>query len=75
MLVDWSDRQPGWADALREWRESSAGRTARVLLFGSHADLAAHAEARSHAIGPVMARSRFVEHLSEIVSNEVDREH
>ena len=43
VLVDWSGRQAGWADALR-------GRTgSRVILFGRHTDLEAHADARAEA--------------------------
>ena len=59
VLVDWSARQPGWADALRALR--SAG--ARVLLFGPHVDLDAHAAARDAGLGPMIARSKLAASL------------
>ena len=63
VLVDWTDRGADWAAALRAWRDSAragAARPPRLVLFGSHADLPAHREAREAGIGPVMARSQFV---------------
>ena len=47
ILVDWSLRRPDWADALR----SVTGR--RVIVFGPHTDLEAHAHARAAGIGPM----------------------
>lgn len=62
ILVDWSARQPDWADALR-------GRSAaRVILFGQHTDLAAHADARSAGLGPMWARSKLVNELPSLVA-------
>ncbi|HEX5038617.1 MAG TPA: hypothetical protein VFW95_00600 [Candidatus Limnocylindria bacterium] len=60
VLVDWSARQPSWADALRR-------SSARVILFGPHTDLEAHAAARAAGVGPMLARSRLVAMLSELV--------
>ena len=59
ILVDWSARQPDWPDALR-------GRTAssRVILFGPHTDLDAHAAAQEAGLGPMWARSKLVTQLS-----------
>jgi hypothetical protein len=60
VLVDWSARRPGWADALR-------GRThARVILFGRHTDLEAHADARAAGLGPMWARSKLVAELEAL---------
>ena len=59
VLVDWSARDPDWTDALRAIR--SAG--ARVLLFGPHVDLEAHAAARDAGLGPMTARSKLAASL------------
>ena len=61
VLVDWSARQPAWADALR-------ASSARVILFGRHTDLEAHADARAAGLGPMWARSKLVAWLSEGLS-------
>jgi hypothetical protein len=62
VLVDWSAREPGWADAL-------AGRSgARIVLFGRHTDLEAHAAARAAGLGPMWARSKLVTELATLVS-------
>jgi hypothetical protein len=61
ILVDWSARQPDWADALRERTAS------RVILFGPHTDLAAHAAAREAGLGPMWARSKLLTELPSLV--------
>ena len=61
ILVDWSARQPDWPDALR-------GRTAsRVILFGPHTDLEAHAAARQAGLGPMWARSKITSELTTLL--------
>ena len=60
VLVDWSSRGPAWADALR----ASA---ARVILFGRHTDLEAHADARAAGLGPMWARSKLISELPSLV--------
>jgi hypothetical protein len=65
-FVDWDDRQPGWAPALRRW-QTAAGHTApRLLLFGSHRDVAAHHEARANGLGPMIARSKLFTSLPSL---------
>jgi hypothetical protein len=59
VLVDWSARDPSWADALR-------GFEARVILFGRHTDLEAHADARAAGLGPMWARSKLVAAMPEL---------
>ena len=54
LLVDWSARRDDWVDALVEWHDRSG---ARLILFGRHTDLEAHAAARAAGIGPMWARS------------------
>jgi hypothetical protein len=69
LLVDWGDRRPEWGANLAEWRTGapqSAG--PRVILFGPHADLAAHADARAAGLGPMWARSRLFAKLSNAVN-------
>ncbi len=60
VLVDWSAREPSWADALR-------CSTARVILFGRHTDLEAHTEARAAGLGPMWARSKLITELPSLV--------
>jgi hypothetical protein len=61
ILVDWSARSPGWADALRARNAES-----RIVLFGRHTDLEAHAAARAAGLGPMWARSKLVSELPEL---------
>ena len=61
VLVDWSERQPGWSQALR------ARTASRVILFGPHTDLVAHADARAAELGPMWARSKLVSELADLV--------
>ena len=61
ILVDWASRQPDWADGLR------GATAARVILFGPHTDLEAHAAARTAGLGPVWARSKLVSELPSLV--------
>ena len=64
VLVDWSARQPGWADTLK-------GRPGgRVILFGPHTDLEAHADSRSAGLGPMWARSRLLSQLGSLLAAE-----
>jgi hypothetical protein len=63
VLVDWSARQPDWADAL-------AAVGVRVILFGRHTDLEAHAEARAAGLGPMWARSKLVASLPALMIGE-----
>jgi hypothetical protein len=59
VLVDWSSRDPSWADALR-------ASDARVILFGRHTDLEAHADARAAGLGPMWARSKLLTSLPDL---------
>jgi hypothetical protein len=60
VLVDWSGRRPDWTDALRV-------RSGRVVLFGRHTDLEAHAAARAAGLGPMWARSKLVAELQTLM--------
>ena len=61
ILVDWSARRPAWAEALQRRT------TARVILFGRHTDLEAHAVAREAGLGPMWARSRLLGRLEDLL--------
>jgi hypothetical protein len=60
VLVDWTAREAGWANALR-------ASPARVILFGPHTDLDAHAAARGADLGPMWARSRLTRELPRLL--------
>jgi len=60
VLVDWSAREAEWAETLAAWRN---GRSLRVVLFGPHTDLEAHAAARATGLGPMWARSKLIREL------------
>jgi len=66
-FVDWDDRQPGWGPSLRRWRDTAGEAGPRVLLFGSHRDVAGHREARASGIGPVLARSKLFVSLPSLL--------
>jgi hypothetical protein len=61
VLVDWSARDPRWTDALRALDRP------RVILFGPHTDLEAHAAAREAGLGPVWARSKLLGGLADVL--------
>jgi hypothetical protein len=64
LLVDWGDRGEDWAEALSRWcRDAPAAAQPKVVLFGPHVDLAAHASARAAGLGPMWARSKFLADL------------
>ena len=60
VLVDWSARRPEWTDALR-------AHSGRVILFGPHTDLEAHADARAAGLGPMWARSKLLGELPSLL--------
>ena len=62
VLVDWSGREPSWADALQSYTGN-----VRTILFGRHTDLEAHAAARAAGLGPMWARSKLVSRLPGLV--------
>jgi hypothetical protein len=67
LLVAWDERRPDWGSSLLAWC-ADARRSAqpRVVLFGPHTDLTAHAEARASGLGPMWARSKLLDHLSSL---------
>ena len=66
VLVDWSSRGADWADALHAWRGQAPD--SRLILFGPHTDLDAHAAARDAGLGPMWARSKLVAELATVLA-------
>ena len=67
LLVAWDERRPDWPEMLRAWRDAAPPAT-RLILFGPHTDLPAHADARAAGLGPMTARSRLVATLPELLA-------
>jgi hypothetical protein len=68
VLVAWDERQPAWGEELLAWRDSApASGQPRVLLFGPHTDLGAHAAARVAGLGPMLARSKLLADLPSLI--------
>lgn len=63
LLVDWGNRDPDWGPRLAAWRGAAA---TRIVLFGPHTDLEAHASARAAGLGPMWARSRLMRDLNSL---------
>jgi len=69
LLVDWGDRRPDWGERLVTWCTGAPpSARPRVVLFGPHTDLAAHAEARVVGLGPMWARSKLLADLSSLLA-------
>lgn len=64
ILVDWSGRRDDWADVLADWRSGSG---VRLIPFGRHTDLEAHAAARAAGLGPMWARSKLIAQLGKLL--------
>jgi hypothetical protein len=65
VLVDWTDRTPTWGADLATWR---GDRTVRIIAYGPHTDLDAHAAARAAGLAPMWARSKLVSSLPNLVA-------
>lgn len=68
LLVDWGDRAADWGERISSWcaRAPDSARP-RILLFGPHVDLAAHAAAKRQGLGPMRARSKLVADLHSLL--------
>lgn len=68
LLVDWGERAPDWGERIIAWcAAASEPARPRIVLFGPHVDLAAHAAARSAGLGPMLARSKLVADLPALL--------
>ena len=71
LFVDWGNREADWAERLPEWcAHAPESQRPRLVLFGPHTDLAAHAEARAAGLGPMLARSRLIAELPRLLRAE-----
>ena len=69
LLVDWSDRGEDWGRRIAKWCvDAPASTRPRVILFGPHTDLAAHAAARVAGLGPMWARSKLIVELPALLA-------
>ena len=69
VLVDWGGRTPDWAEQLNAWRSREpASAPTRLILFGPHTDLAAHADARAAGLGPMWARSKLIAAIPSLLA-------
>ena len=69
VVVDWADRATDWGAALISWRGRAPGASRpRIILFGPHTDLDAHAAARAADLGPMKARSALFADLPRLVA-------
>jgi len=64
LLVDWGDRDEDWGARIATWCAGAPeSARPRVVLFGPHTDLVAHADARAVGLGPMLARSKLLADL------------
>lgn len=68
VLVDWTERDPDWADALVALRRRAP--ETRLILFGRHTDIEAHRAARAAGLGPMWARSKVVSELPGLAAGQ-----
>lgn len=68
LFVNWADRDGSWAEALVAWRDGAeTASRPRLILYGPHTDLQAHAAARDAGLGPMVARSKLVAMLPAVL--------
>jgi hypothetical protein len=69
LLVDWGARDQTWATAIRAWLDAEPDvARPRIVLFGPHTDLDAHAAAKAAGIGPMRARSALFAELPTLLA-------
>lgn len=69
LLVDWDDRSADWGRQIAAWCAAAPeSARPRVVLFGPHVDLEAHAAARSAGLSPMMARSKLISDLPALLA-------
>jgi hypothetical protein len=69
LFVDWSERSPDWGERLSAWcLDAPVSARPRIVLFGPHTDLAAHAAAKGAGLGPMWARSKLLAEIQTLLS-------
>jgi hypothetical protein len=70
VFIDWAERDAVWSQLLAAWRHyppESVEKSPKVVLFGPHSDMEAHADARASGLGPMLARSKLIASLPRIL--------
>jgi hypothetical protein len=68
-LVAWDERRPDWGSGLLAWCAAAPqSERPRLVLFGPHTDLAAHADARAAGLGPMWARSKLIAEMPSLLA-------
>jgi hypothetical protein len=71
VLVAWDERRPDWGERLVAWQAAPPGfHQPRLILFGPHVDLEAHAAARAAGLGPMWARSKLLSTLPVLMAGD-----
>jgi hypothetical protein len=74
LFVNWTDRDADWGARLHDWCAGApASQQPRIILFGPHTDLEAHAAARDAGLGPMVARSKLIADLPIIMARSRGR--
>jgi hypothetical protein len=61
LLVDWGERTADWGRQITAWcANAPESARPRVVVFGPHVDVEAHAAARRAGLGPMLARSKLL---------------
>jgi hypothetical protein len=68
LFVNWADRAAEWTPALNNWRATDPSQGLRIILFGPHSDLDAHAAAKAAGLGPMLARSKLVADIPRLIA-------
>lgn len=71
VFVDWGQRDAAWSQLLSAWcQDADTGHASpRIVLFGPHTDLEAHAAARAAGFGPMLARSKMISDLPRLLGS------
>jgi len=67
VFVAWDEREPDWGEQLVAWCATAPTKPPRVVLFGPHTDLIAHAAAKAAGLGPMWARSKLLADLPSLI--------
>jgi hypothetical protein len=71
VYINWADRDPTWGADVVAWvAKAPPGARPRLIVFGPHADLHAHREAKAAGLGPMIANSNLIAHLPDLLSEE-----
>jgi hypothetical protein len=69
LVVDWGSRRNAWAADIITWRAPAIGAPPRIVVFGPHTDLEAHAAAKAAGLGPMRARSAVFHDVASFLTD------